>query len=113
MSDPKPQDDASLPERQLGDAVARRAARRLRAERDAQRSIWFSLGLFGIVGWSVSVPTLVGLAAGIWLDGRFPGRMSWTLTLLTVGIVVGCLNAWYWIRQESRGDDDGGGDEAS
>jgi ATP synthase protein I len=110
---PGPQDEAGVPGRQLGDAVARRAARRRRAEREARRSIWFSLGLFGIVGWSVSVPTLAGLAAGLWLDARFPGRLSWTLTLLTVGIVVGCLNAWYWIRQESRGDDEGGSDHAA
>lgn len=96
-------------ERRLRDEVARRVERRRRAEREAHRSIWFSLGLFGIVGWSVAVPTLLGLAAGVWLDGRYPGRLSWTLTLLGVGVAVGCLNAWYWVKQESRdGDHDPG-----
>lgn len=94
------------PDERLGNEVARRVGRRRRAEREVRRSIWFSLGLFGIVGWSVSVPTLAGLAAGIWLDARFPGRISWTLTLLFAGVAVGCLNAWYWVKQESRGNDD-------
>lgn len=107
MAEPRPTSEApAAPERRLGDEVARRVLRRRRAEREAHRSIWSSLGLFGIVGWSVSVPTLAGLAAGVWLDARFAGRISWTLTLLAVGVAAGCLNAWYWIRQESRGSDD-------
>lgn len=101
---PRPSDGAAPPEQQLRQAVAQRAERRRRAEREVHRGLWSSLGLFGIVGWSVSVPTLAGLAAGIWLDGRFPGRISWTVTLLFVGIVLGCLNAWHWVRHESRED---------
>ena len=92
------------PEERFRTDVARKAERRRQAEREERRSIWFSLGLFGIVGWSVAVPTLAGIALGVWLDSRFPGRISWTLTLLFVGITVGCLNAWYWVKQESRGD---------
>lgn len=107
MAEPTPRPHApKAPEQRLGDEVARRIERRRRAEREAHRSIWSSLGLFGIVGWSVSVPMLAGLAAGVWLDARFAGRISWTLTLLGVGVAVGCLNAWYWIKQESGGSDD-------
>ena len=106
MAEPMSPDDPRLPEQQLGEAVARRAERRRRAEREAHRSIWFSLGLFGIVGWSVAVPTLAGLAAGLWLDRHFEGRISWTLTLLSLGVVAECLNAWHWIKQESRGDEE-------
>jgi len=92
----------STPERRFEENVARKATRRARAEREGDRSLWFSLGLFGLVGWSVAIPTLLGLAAGIWLDTRWPGRVSWTLTLLFVGIALGCANAWYWVSQESR-----------
>jgi len=84
--------------------VARKAERRQRAREEGERSIWFSLGLFGLVGWSVAIPTLLGLAAGVWLDHALRvGRVSWTLTLLVVGAVLGCLNAWYWVKHESRG----------
>lgn len=83
--------------------VARKAERRRKAASEQDRGVWFSLGLFGLIGWSIAVPTLVGIAAGVWIDDRWPGRISWTLTLLFVGLVVGCINAWYWVKQESGG----------
>jgi ATP synthase protein I len=61
-----------------------------------------ALGMMGLVGWSVAIPTLIGVALGWWIDRSWPGRMSWTLTLLFVGVAIGCLNAWYWVRQESE-----------
>lgn len=94
------------PEEQFRGQVQRKAQRRLRARREQQRTIWFSLGLFGIVGWSVAIPTLIGVALGVWLDARLESRVSWTLTLLFVGLAIGCANAWYWVRQEMRDDDD-------
>ncbi len=81
--------------------VGRQESRKLEARRDLHRSVWFGLGMFGLVGWSVSVPVLGCVALGVWIDGRHPGRISWTLTLLFIGVVLGCLNAWYWIRRES------------
>ena len=48
------------------------------------------------------VPTLLGAALGIWLDGRHSGSHSWTLSLLVVGLVVGCVNAGYWVKHEER-----------
>jgi len=84
--------------------VARRAERRARAERERDRGVWFGLGMFGLVGWSVAIPTLAGIALGIYLDMQHPVGFSWTLTLLFVGVFVGCLNAWYWVEQERRDD---------
>jgi ATP synthase protein I len=88
--------------RELEERTARKAARKLRARREGDRGIWFGLGMFGLVGWSVSIPTVLGIAIGVWLDHRFPGGISWTLTGLLIGIVVGCFNAWYWIGHEGR-----------
>lgn len=90
------------PEPELDQEIARRAARRRRARRDGQHSVWFSLGMMGLVGWSVAIPTLIGVALGWWIDSRWRGRLSWTLTLMFVGVALGCLNAWYWMRQESE-----------
>jgi ATP synthase protein I len=90
------------PERRFRTLVARKAERHRQAARERNRTVWFSLGLFGIVGWSVAVPTLLGIALGVWIDSHWPSRVSWTLTLLFLGIVVGCINAWHWIRQESE-----------
>lgn len=82
------------------DVVARKQKRKLWARRHRQESLWFGLGTFGLVGWSVSIPTLVGIAIGVWLDNRFPSRFSWTLMLLGGGLIMGCMNAWYWVSRE-------------
>ena len=97
-----PENQPPPPADRLHQEVARRAARRQRAQREGDRSVWFSLGMMGLVGWSVAIPTLIGIALGWWIDGTWPGRVSWTLTLLFVGVAIGCLNAWYWVRQESE-----------
>jgi ATP synthase protein I len=84
--------------------IGRKAERKLKARKERKRSILFGLGMFGLVGWSVAVPTLIGIMIGLWLDTRYPGLPSWTLTLLFAGVLLGCLNAWYWVRRESRHD---------
>lgn len=104
MTEPPAPRGSPRPTRRLGTEVGRRAERKLRARQQAQRTAWFGLGMFGLVGWSVAIPTLLGIALGLWLDARWPGRPSWTLTFLLIGVALGCLNAWYWIRQESRRD---------
>ena len=88
------------PEREVADAVGRKAERKLRARREGRRGVWFGLGMFGLVGWAVALPTVAGIALGLWLDARFPSRVSWTLTLLLLGAALGSLNAWYWVKRE-------------
>jgi ATP synthase protein I len=82
--------------------VSQKSKRKVQARQEGDRSIWAGLGLFGMVGWSVIIPTLLGIALGIWIDKRFPSPYSWTLMLLFVGVVLGCWNAWYWIQKEQR-----------
>lgn len=84
--------------------VSRRAERKLSVRKQKNNPTWFGIGMFGLVGWSVAVPTLIGIAIGLWLDKNWPGQASWTLNFLIIGVVLGCLNAWYWIKQESRRD---------
>ena len=76
------------------------AAKKIRA-RDREDTLMFGLGMFGIVGWSIVVPTLSGTALGVYLDKRLDMGFSWTLTLLFAGIILGCINAWYWVKQKS------------
>lgn len=102
MADP-PARPPSHDER-VGETIGRKAERKLKARGSPNRGVWFGLGMFGLVGWSVAVPTVAGIALGIWLDANLPSRFSWTITLLFVGAVLGCLNAWYWVERESRRD---------
>jgi ATP synthase protein I len=89
--------------RGLAETAGRKAARKLAARQRGPDDIYFWLGMFGLVGWSVAVPTLLGIALGLWLDARWPTSFSWTLTLLAVGMGLGCLNAWHWINRSLRG----------
>lgn len=86
----------------LAREVGRRVTRRRQAQEEGDRSVVFGLGMFGLVGWSVAIPTLAGIAIGLWLDAGRKGGVSWTLTLLGVGLTIGCINAWYWMQQEHR-----------
>lgn len=82
--------------------VRRQEDRKLKAQRRGTPSIWFGLGMIGLVGWSVAVPTLLGAGLGMWLDRHYPMPHSWTLTLLIGGLVLGCLNAWRWVSKEEK-----------
>ena len=90
---------------QLASAVAKREQRRLRAQRTGRHNVWFGLGMFGLVGWSVAVPTLIGVSVGTWIDHHWPSRISWTLTLLILGVAVGFFNAWGWMQRETDSED--------
>ena len=94
------------PRKDLPDTIEDKVERRMKARSRDKHSVWFGLGMFGLVGWSVAVPTILGIAAGVWLDRHLSGKISWTLTLLFLGVALGCLNAWFWIKREIRGNDD-------
>lgn len=83
----------------LVESVRVRVSRRLAAEAEEDRSFWFGLGAMGVIGWSVAVPTVIGIAAGLWLDRNVGGPVSWTLTLLLGGVIAGSATAWRWVMQ--------------
>jgi len=82
--------------------VGAKAARKLKARRKSRQGVWFGLGMMGLIGWSVVVPTLLGAALGLWLDKHHPGKHAWTLALLVAGLTIGCLNAWHWVAKEAK-----------
>ena len=81
--------------------IAKKEQRKLKAQRD-KSGVWFGLGMMGMVGWSVTVPAVLGAVFGLWLDKAYPQSFSWTLTFLMVGIITGAIVAWYWVRKEDR-----------
>jgi len=95
---PTDKNDSNLFSKQVGE----KAKRKLKALHNDKRSVWSGIGMFGMVGWSVAVPTLLGAALGIWLDKKHPESFSWTLSFLILGLLAGCLIAWHWVLKEHK-----------
>ncbi len=89
--------------RQIADRFAEKVAKKeslkIKALRHKDETVWFGLGMFGIVGWAVAIPTLIGIALGLWIDRTWPSRYSWVLMFLIIGVVIGSINAAYWVRK--------------
>jgi len=90
------------PRRDFERQIVEKHKRKTKARQQGERSAWFGLGMFGLVGWSVAVPTLIGVAIGLWIDSHWPSRFSWTLMFMLMGLAIGCLNAWWWVQREGR-----------
>ncbi len=82
--------------------VGLKADRKLDARRRGAPGVWPGLGMMGLVGWSVVIPTLAGAALGRWLDTHHAGGHPWTLALLIAGLTLGCFNAWHWVAREDE-----------
>lgn len=101
-----PPEDFRAPRVALEQQILDKQQRKAKARRQGEQSAWFGLGMFGLVGWSVAIPALLGIALGLWIDDTWPSRFSWTLMLLMAGITLGCLNAWWWIQREAHEPND-------
>ena len=98
----QPAMDGAKADAKFSGTVGRKVTRKLKARRDGAPLVWFGLGVMGLIGWSVAVPTLLGAALGIWLDNRHPGAHPWTLALLMAGLTIGCFTAWHWVAQQDK-----------
>lgn len=101
MTEPRPTPERGQSDwERFGEEVGRKEKRKIKGREQKKRSPLFWVGLWGLVGWTVAVPTALGIWVGIQLDRRTPGPASWTLTGLIVGIAVGCITAWVWVKRE-------------
>lgn len=92
-------------EEELLKKIKKDSAKKMKAKQEGSE-IMFGLGLFGIVGWSIAIPTVLGIALGVFLDKRFTQSFSWTITLLFAGVVLGSYNAWRWVKEKSEEEEE-------
>lgn len=57
---------------------------------------------FGMIGWSIVVPTVGGAFLGLWLDRVAAQNFSWTIALILGGVALGAMIAWAWMDKENR-----------
>jgi len=86
-------------EQNLAEKVGKREQKRL--GRPEHRILSY-FGLFGLVGFTIAIPSVAGALIGKYLDENYPGKASWSLTFLLAGLAVGCYNAWRYIKKEYR-----------
>jgi ATP synthase protein I len=83
----------------LRDEVDKRVRRMERAERDRQSLLAQSVYMGTIAGLFV-VPVILGAYLGNWLDGLGEGFSArWTVGLIVLGVVVGAVNVYLFIRE--------------
>lgn len=82
------------------DKIARRAERMKAARENPGPSPLRGIGTFGMIGWSVAVPTVGGAFLGLWLDRVAPQNFSWTIALIIGGVTLGSLISWTWVGKE-------------
>jgi ATP synthase protein I len=89
------------------DSLAKRIERKQRRKEKARaergkRTFWLGLSMFGLVGWSIAIPTVLLTFVGMWLDSRTNSDISWTLTGLFTGVIIGSVGVWMWLNREGR-----------
>ncbi|WP_436644284.1 AtpZ/AtpI family protein [Microbaculum sp. FT89] len=84
----------------LADAARRAAARTEEGRETPEPSLGMRFGQIGILGWTIVVPTLVGLFAGRWLDRVFETGVFFSAPLLMLGAAFGFWSAWRWMHRQ-------------
>lgn len=82
------------------DDIGRGASRKKAARDNPGPSPLRGVGTFGMIGWSIAVPTVGGAFLGLWLDRIRPQAFSWTVALILGGLAIGVLIAWAWVEKE-------------
>ena len=90
MTAPQPSDD-------LDEAVRVRRERRKHAR---ERSLAQTLAMVGVLGWTIVLPALAGVAIGRWLDRALHTGITLTAALVFVGVAGGCALAWRRLRHD-------------
>lgn len=84
---------------QLRKTVERQAERMQKAEQEQPTLIGQTVYL-GTLGLLFVLPVVGGAYLGNWLDGLFSGYSTrWTISLILLGIFVGALNVYLFIRE--------------
>ena len=84
--------------------IARQARRKKFTRDNPGPSPLRGIGTFGMIGWSIAVPTVGGAFLGLWLDRAATQAFSWTIALILGGVVLGWAIAAAWVNKEGEGE---------
>lgn len=85
-------------EQQLRRQIERQARRMRQAEKD-RPTLLAQTAYLGTLGLLFVLPVVIGAYLGDWLDSLLPGySVTWTVSLLMLGVIVGAFNVYLFIR---------------
>ena len=91
-------DDLRSRQQKLEESVQKRVRRMKQAEKERRTLIGQSVYL-GTLGVMFVLPVVAGAYLGEWLDSLSEGYdVHWTVSLIVLGVVVGGLNVYFFIR---------------
>lgn len=80
-----------------------KSAKELLRDRKEGSNFWRYANLLGVGGWVFVIPVVGAAYLGRYLDGKMHGEgISWTITLIILGIAVGIYNVWYLFIRKSQ-----------
>lgn len=83
---------------QLEQQIEKQVRRMERAERE-RPTLLAQTAYIGVLGLLFVLPVIGGAYLGRWIDGLLEGySMRWTLSMLFLGIVVGAVNVYFFVR---------------
>ncbi|MGD2167456.1 MAG: AtpZ/AtpI family protein [Gammaproteobacteria bacterium] len=86
-------------EEKLSKALERQAKRRRKAEKERATLLGYTVYI-GTLGLLFVLPVVGGAYLGVWLDGMVSGySVRWTVSLIFVGVFVGAVNVYLFVRE--------------
>ncbi|QIB36386.1 AtpZ/AtpI family protein [Ancylobacter pratisalsi] len=83
----------------MSEAARAAADRAARGVQTPEPSLGARLGQIGILGWTIVVPTLLGVFLGRWLDHAFASGVFFSAPLIMIGAALGFWSAWKWMHR--------------
>lgn len=73
---------------------------RIRKAERARRTLLANTVYLGTLGLIFVLPVVAGAYLGNWLDNRIKGySFSWTVTLIVLGVFVGAMDVYLFVRE--------------
>ncbi|MDR4508123.1 MAG: AtpZ/AtpI family protein [Candidatus Brocadiaceae bacterium] len=80
-----------------------KSAKELLESRKQKTTFWQFANVLGVGGWVFVIPIVGGAYLGRYLDKKFGNEgISWTITLIIIGIAAGAFNVWHFFVKKSK-----------
>lgn len=85
---------------ELGKLVDAQSQRKIKAEQERE-SLAAQTIYLGVLGFLLVLPIIAGAYLGKWLDDKLSGfSLHWTLSLIILGVFVGAVNVYLFVRDK-------------